>query len=674
MLGFSFGLLLACVAIIWAPGWDLAWFTALAACLGLLLMARRHERPAVIAGAVLGGILASASLLSLLSEPEAPDGVHRVEGRILDQVGRGGGVVRFTLRTEGEQADPPLPDRIRVSWFEPGVVPLSGERWQLPLRFHSSPPDVLPGGFNRDRWRFRNGLGASARVVRHQPAIRVSEGRPGLDRLRHGIAERIARALPERSASALIRGVTVGDRGAFEPSHWRVLNATGTTHLVAISGLHIGLIAGLGFLLCRRLAAFGTGAVPADVAGVVGGLFLALFYAALAGFALPTVRALLMFGVLVSLLFLRRRVPPGAGLALALAAVLLLDPRAVMDPGFYLSFALVAFVLLVVATGDRPGRTAAFVRVQWVTGLAVLPILLLLFGDGPVVGPLANALAVPVFSLMVVPISLLGVAFDLIGAGGLADALWRLAAATVGMLWPVLAWLARAPGLSSASLTPVWALVPGLLGIVAVLLPGPVVARCALVLALFPAVVGLRSNDAVRLDHWQLRDGGHVWLVQAEGQRLIRVEASRSAIRPDLQDWLTDMAGDPDTVLVLEPRGRTGPASLSRLASPWPVGRVLLADATQAGTPNARHCHGARGRPGWRFRVEETGMGGVAECVLDWHYGPGHLVLSDNAMTWRTGEGSWRLERAAWQGVRSVRPTADGMANVVHRRTYWWQD
>lgn len=673
MYGFSLGLLLACVAVIWAPGWDPAWFAALSACFGLLLIARRLEWPAVITGAALGLTLASISLVFLLSEPDLPEGVQRVEGRVLDQVGRGGGVARFTLKTAGEQADPPLPDRIRVSWFEPSVVPLSGERWQLPLRFHSSPPDVLPGGFDRDRWRFRNGLGASARVVRHRPAIRVSEGRPGLDRLRHGIAERIAQALPERPASALIRGVTVGDRGAFESSHWQVLNATGTTHLVAISGLHIGLIAGLGFLVCRRLAAFGTGTVPADVAGAVGGLFLALFYAALAGFALPTVRALLMFGVLVSLLFLRRRVPPGAGLALALAAVLILDSRAVMDPGFYLSFALVAFVLLVVAMGDCPGRTTAFVRVQWVTGLAVLPILLLAFGDGPVVGPLANALAVPVFSLMVVPISLLGVAFDLIGAGGLADVLWHFAAATLEMLWPVLAWLAQAPGLSSASPIPVWALVPGLLGIVAVLLPGPVVARCALVLAMLPAVVGLRDGDAIRIDHWQLRDDGHVWLMQAEGQRFIRVEASRSAIRPDLQDWLADMAGDPDTVLVLEPRDRTGPASLSRLTSPWPVGRVLLADARRAGTPNARHCHGARG-PDLRFRVEEAGMGGVAECVLDWHHGSGHLVLSGNAMTWRTGEGSWRLERTAWQGVRSVRPKADGTANVVHRRTYWWQD
>jgi competence protein ComEC len=673
MLGFSLSLLLACVAVVWSPGAAPGWWLLFVCLLGLLLLVWRNAPGGVMAGTLLGAVLATVSVSFHLTGPDpGASGIQRVEGRVVEQVGGSDTVSRFVLVTDPSMNAPAVPDRIRVSWRDPGVRPLSGERWSLALRFTSPAPDVLPGGFDGARWQFRNGFGASARVVGHRPAIRLEAGRTGLDRLRDGIALRIRDALAGRPESALIRGVTVGDRSAFTDSQWQVLNATGTTHLVAISGLHIGLIAALGFLIGRRVAASGIRSVPANVAGAVGGFLPAFFYAALAGFALPTVRALVMFGILALLLFLRRRVPPGAGLALALAAVLLFDPMAVMDAGFYLSFALVAFVLLVVAAGDRPGRLAAFARVQWVTGLAVLPILLLLFGDGPPVGPLANAIAVPVFSLLVVPVSLLGVALDLLAADSAAATAWWLAARGIEGLWPLLEWLGRAPTLSGAGIVPGAIVAVGLIAILALVLPGARLPRTALVLALLPAVAGVRHGQGLVLDHWTLRDDGHVWVVQSDDERLVRVEASRSALRRDLLDWLSTLAGDPETTLVLEPRGRTGPSSLSPVVSSWPAGRILMADAGRAGSPRARHCHGIEG-DNWRLTASPRPDGAGRECVLEWHDEAGRLLLADDGVGWSAADNDWRLVRADWDDVRGLRPEAEGAVEVRLRRPYWWR-
>ncbi|MDX9767228.1 MAG: DNA internalization-related competence protein ComEC/Rec2, partial [Ectothiorhodospiraceae bacterium] len=218
-------------------------------------------------------------------------------------------------------------------------------------------------------------------------------------------------------------------------------------HLMAISGLHVGLVAGLAGLLALRLWRLSARLclwLAAPRAAALAGLAAGFVYALLAGFAIPTQRALVMLTVVAAALAWGRIGTPSRTLALALLAVLLLDPLSVLSPGFWLSFAAVA-VILYALTGRRAGHPLAWLRIQVVIAIGLLPLTVWFFQFGAVVSPLANLIAVPWVGFVVVPSTLLGAALApwMPAVAGLP--LW-LADAALDLLWPVLEWLAALPG------------------------------------------------------------------------------------------------------------------------------------------------------------------------------------------------------------------------------------
>jgi competence protein ComEC len=144
-----------------------------------------------------------------------------------------------------------------------------------------------------------------------------------------------------------------------------------------------------------------------------------------------------MLAVALALLYRGRRGQPGAALGLAAAVVLLSDPLAILDAGFWLSFGVVACLLLACVGQRAAPWWESFLRVQWVAGMAVLPLLVFWFGQAPLNSPLANMLAVPVFSLLVVPLGLTGVALLELWPA-LAVRLLLLAERVLAWLWPLL--------------------------------------------------------------------------------------------------------------------------------------------------------------------------------------------------------------------------------------------
>lgn len=365
------------------------------------------------------------------------------------------------LSVDGERQH--WPARIRLNWYggsRPVLQP--GETWRLQVRLKRPFGFRNPGGFDYERWLFAQRIRATGYV--RQPQQRL-EARPvawryRLDRARQQLSTVLQQRLSGQAGS-LFAALTVGDRRGIEPSTWEALRVTGTAHLLAISGMHIGLLAALVFWLARRLWPLaGERALlwlPAPRAAALLATLAALGYAALAGFSVPTQRALVMLAVVMLALWRLRPLMPGRTLAWAALAVLLLDPLAVLAAGFWLSFAAVALILYALGGRRITSRAAQWLRIQaWIT-LGLSPLLIAWFQQVSLVAPLANLVAIPLVSLLVVPLALLAT----IGLAVLPDQAAGLLLAGVGTLldglllvlrhlaaWPASHWPIGASGLA----------------------------------------------------------------------------------------------------------------------------------------------------------------------------------------------------------------------------------
>jgi competence protein ComEC len=361
------------------------------------------------------------------------------------------GSLRFALAVEQvSHQDQALSwnGRIRLTWYEGAPALTPGQPWQLRVRLKAPRGFANPGGFDYGAYLRREGFSAAG-YVRDAP-----DNRPlgpvsgyGLARLRHRLAQRLQDLLRHSDMAGLVVALAVGDRSAMSDAHWQVLRATGTNHLMAISGLHIGLIAGLVFGLGLHLSRWlGQGrGPPAPLIAAGLAIAAALFYAALAGFSLPTQRALLMSAVALGAIVLRRPVRPWAAWGLALLAVLAWHPAAVQDASFWLSFVAVAWILWFARgrTGRQsPWRT--WWSVQWVLFLGLTPVALIWFGQASLVSVLGNWVAVPIVGFLVVPVILLGVAL-LPVSGGAGAGLIAAGAWVLERLWSYLNGLAELP-------------------------------------------------------------------------------------------------------------------------------------------------------------------------------------------------------------------------------------
>lgn len=308
----------------------------------------------------------------------------------------------------GVQAAPPgVPSRLRLVAYAQTPIPVAPGCMDLLVRLKPAHGQATPGAFDREIWLFREGIAASgyvrpSRLNRARPDLR----QPLMLRLRNAVKEALQRQSGDQRALALLAGLVIGDRSGIVTGDWDVLRRSGTTHLVAISGLHIALIAGVVAGLWRLL--------PLQaLSGLAGyaAVATALGYASLAGWSVPTSRAALMVVVFALLASLARRPAPFSVLGLVAVSALLADPRVVLNPGFGMSYLAVAVLLgaLPVSTAYR-GKVHkllnyinSLVCTQARLGVGLLLPNLLLFAAWSPLAPLINLLAIPVFSLMLLP-------------------------------------------------------------------------------------------------------------------------------------------------------------------------------------------------------------------------------------------------------------------------------
>lgn len=345
--------------------------------------------------------------------------------------------VRFVFHPPEHQARiAGLPGSIEVRWYEDFASLRPGQTWRFKLRLRPPRARVNFQGFDRERALFATGIGAVATVLEAGSPPPQVAGTSGVHALRAAVGDRIRSVLPPGPGRALVLSLAIADRGELEGADWNLLRATGTGHLLAISGLHVGLAAVAGFWLARAiLFAFpiGSGGSRATFLSSCAGAFLAaLAYGALAGFPVSTLRALAMLAVGLLVIAGRRGVGAFRAWLLAVAAVVLVDPFAPLTPGFWLSFGAVLALIVCFAPRTHPvSWWAALPRAQLAVMAVMLPLAAFWFQAGSWLALPSNLLAIPWVSFIAVPLVLTGVAllpFPALAGPVLELAWWSCAA------------------------------------------------------------------------------------------------------------------------------------------------------------------------------------------------------------------------------------------------------
>ena len=503
--------------------WPLAAYVAIGVAAALLLVAASAWRRASVltlnAALVLALVLGfgasgwRASLLLAETLPAAVEGRDViVTGVVATLPQRSASGLRFRFDVEQAQPAAPaaggplqLPSTLALGWYSgfhedaaltpPQAELRAGQRWRFTLRLRQPHGNANPNGFDYELNLFEQGVRATG-YVRDAPAPQLLDRTAGhpIERLRQRVRDAIEASVPDRRAAGLLAALAVGDQGAIERDDWDLYRNTGIAHLVSISGLHITMFAWLAGALIAALWRRSTRAslrLATPLAARWGGLVAAAGYALFSGWGVPAQRTVWMLATVTLLQTLGVRWPWPLVLLLAGVVVTALDPWALLQAGFWLSFAAVGLLMasapVAVRSSPPPSdveaptgtwrRAAAWaaltlrnaVRTQLVATLGLAPLSLVFFQQVSIVGFVANLIAIPLITLLITPLALLGVALV---------PLWAIGASVVRGLNAALAALAGWPGaVWAAPSAPAWAQLCALAGAAVLMLPLPWRAR-----------------------------------------------------------------------------------------------------------------------------------------------------------------------------------------------------
>jgi competence protein ComEC len=431
--------------------------------------------------------------------PELDGRTLWLEGKVIGLPSRTAHGVRFELEQPySRRAE--LPRRLQLSWFD-GPPVRAGEQWRLAVTLQRPAGLLNPHGPDREAQLLARRVGATGTVKAGQVLSAVAGS--WRDELRQRLL-----AVETNGRQAALVALVLGDGAGLAREDWQTLQATGTVHLLVISGQHIGLVAGLLYGLVAGLARWGLWPARLPWLPSACGLAMAgaLAYGWLAGGGVPVQRACLMLAVVLLWRLRFRHLGATLPLLLALVAVLLFEPLAALLPGFWLSFAAVATLIYCFSArlgGWRPWQ--AWTRAQWVIAIGLLPVLLATGLPVSLSAPLANLLAVPWVSLAVLPLALLGTLLLPVAGGG--EALLWLAGGLLEVLFRVLALAASWRPAWVPPALPLWAWSVVCLGALLVLLPRGVPLRGLGGLMLLALWVPRESVPLGQVEVWQLDVG-----------------------------------------------------------------------------------------------------------------------------------------------------------------------
>tara|TARA_R110000868_G_scaffold23912_1_gene95286 strand:- start:2425 stop:4647 length:2223 start_codon:yes stop_codon:yes gene_type:complete len=619
------------------------WLLALLPVAGLMLLPYRSYPIALF---LFGFTWSCVSAQWALDDRLAPSLDGRtlwLQGRVVGLPEVGEGVVRFELQRAVSRRGV-LPDRLRLSWYD-GPALQAGETWRLAVRLKRPHGLVNPQAFDYEAWLLAQHIGATGTVKTGELVYPSSGSGAWRDRLRQHLL-----ATPAHGRAGALTALVLGDGSGLSTADWQVLQATGTVHLMVISGQHIGLLATLLYGLVAGLARLGLWPrrwpwLPCACVSAFSG---ALAYGLLAGFEVPVQRACVMVGLVLLWRWRFRHLGVGLPVLLALLAVLLLEPLASLQPGFWLSFG--AVLLLILIFSGRLGVWpwwGTLLRAQWAMAIGLLPLLLALGLPVSASGPLANLVAVPVVGLLVVPLALLGTL--LLPLPGVGAVLLGVAGWLLNLLFVLLTQLALwlPAWLPSALPFSTWLLVA--LGALVLLLPAALPVRSLGVLMLLPLLFTAQPRPEYgRAEVWMLDVGqGLAVLVRTEGRDLLydagprfgEFDTGERVVLPSLR--ALDVRGL--DLLLLSHADNDHAGGAGAITRGLPVGRVLSGEPDKlARSLSAEVCS----RKDWQWDGVHFSTwqwagatdGNQASCVL--------RIEANGERLWLTGDIDSQAERA----------------------------
>ncbi|MEX6503206.1 DNA internalization-related competence protein ComEC/Rec2 [Pseudomonas zhanjiangensis] len=521
MLALAAGLLL----LRWLPALPPTWLFCLLPVLGLMLLPFRSYPLALLLFGFSWACICAQWALDDRLAPELDGRTLWLQGRVVGLPQLGDEVVRFQLDGAVSRHGK-LPERLRLAWHG-GPALRAGEHWRLAVRLKRPRGLVNPQSFDYEAWLLAQRIGATGTV---KAGERLSAA-GGFDGWRDGLRRRLLASEAWGRAGAL-SALVLGDASGLSTADWRLLQDTGTVHLLVISGQHIGLLAGLLYGLVAGLARLGwwPRGCPWLPCACALGFAGALAYGLLAGFEVPVRRACVMIGLVLLWRWRFRHLGIWLPLLCALLLVLLVEPLASLQPGFWLSFGAVALLVLTFS-----GRLGAWPwwqtlgRAQWAMALGLLPLLLALGLPISASGPLANLLAVPWVGVAVVPLAMFGTL--LLPVPWLGEALLWLAGGLLELLFFLLAQIAAWQPAWLPGALPLWALLLCALGSLLLLMPAGVPMRSLGWLLLLPLLYSPPPRPAPgQAQVWMLDVGqGLAVLVRTREHALLYDAGARSA-------------------------------------------------------------------------------------------------------------------------------------------------
>lgn len=335
-----------------------------------------------------------------------------VTGKIIDLPKLKPHHVQFILKTNH--------GKILLNDYNPSHKPyIPGAIWQLMVKLKPLHGLINPFGFNYKTYLEHQNIVATGYIKQsvNNKLITFSPWNNPINFWRYKIRQHLLTLIQtykQNAAAPILPALAIGDRSSLNPSTYQIFQNTGTAHLIAISGLHVGLIFTITFFLIRWLISFIPWLIkrhPAQKIATCAAFIIAVGYSALAGFSTPTYRALIMLAVIAFGILFNKRFSPIKALIIAALLIMLLTPKSMLTVSAGLSFSAVFFLIYTLANRPNINKKTSLLLPQCKIFLCLIPLCILWFGQFSIVAIPANLVAIPITSLLIVPLIFGGLIF-----------------------------------------------------------------------------------------------------------------------------------------------------------------------------------------------------------------------------------------------------------------------